>query len=352
MNALLGIAATLVAAVALTASSGGWRVIRTEDEQFGLTSLRTVRGSVLVVWAGSNPVGVRLRRNGAAPRVIAVPPTGGFRYGPVILLQQPRGRVLLYFEGDDATYVVSSADDGRTWAAPARTALPAEAALESATTRRDGTPVVAAIEDPSADPWRLRLYFGVNGQRGGPAFANAHATLAAPAPGELDVVYAVEGPGGGGTTYWERADAAGNRLGPPRRLWRGATGAALAVGPRGRLYAAHVSRGALRVAELRRGHVREAMVAPVPFFGALAPPLVGRRGRVTVVWLSGGRLFAARSTGTRLWFHERIHGDDLPYTDRAPVGGFTASPRRDGSIDAFASSGTRLFEERILFRRR
>src|SRR5205814_1612571 len=96
-----------------------------------LVGVRTHAGTELLAWEGG-PAGlvprdaVVLRVGGKPLHVVALDDGAQFTEPPV-LLQQPRGTLLLYYSTTSGVFRTRSGDDGRSWSAPRATPPPERA---------------------------------------------------------------------------------------------------------------------------------------------------------------------------------------------------------------------------------
>src|SRR5213078_4733103 len=107
---------------------------------------RTHAGTELLAWeggpAGLVPRDVVVLRVGGKPLHVVALDDGAQFTEPPVLLQQPRGTLLLYYSTTSGVFRTRSGDDGRSWSAPRATPLGPSERVLAGTVRPDGTPLL------------------------------------------------------------------------------------------------------------------------------------------------------------------------------------------------------------------
>jgi hypothetical protein len=347
--------AALLAALVVAAPAAAWKPVAPGAADGPVLGLRTKTGTELLVWVSAASGDVVASRGGGS--TIVVRPRDVSPVFPVALVQQPDGRILLYVATVNATLRTSSADDGRTWTAQVRTALPPNASITSAAVRPDGTPVFAgAFRDEATDLWFLGVFQGVDAER---QWRGPLGMLGSVVVGRADRAFLVYWsdervivPGRPSGTFWRAIGRDGIPEGATHTLAKHDASAFVVHGRRGTAVAVVPHRLTLRVVNLQTGaHATRRL--PNFFGGRTVAPVQDVRGRIWVVWQDGGTVFSAREDRIGSAFR-RGGRADYPFTGAGHSTARSIVPfaRSDGSVHVFADVDGRILRQRLRLVRR
>jgi hypothetical protein len=290
-----------------------------------------------------------LRVGGSPNAVVTLRDGESFTSGPV-LLQQPRGMLLLYFSTTRGVFRLESSDDAREWQGPFATAFTATERVTGGAVRPNGTPLLTAWiwdGDSSVEPV-LETAQGLAGEIRHSVSIDGVGSVVVTPKNQAYLLYAFN-PGefvpGKPATYLQRLDATGGPMGA-RRVVAGATGHA-AVNRFGEVLVP-VSRGQrLVVLTVGAGRIREHVLARGFYLGWDAL-LVDPLGRLCAVW-TRDRDFAAASITSR---GQRV-SSKTPWVEPPQLGLAAGSlPSRAAlawahGVDLFISFDDRIVRQRF-----
>lgn len=357
----LGALFILAAALLLAPAAEAWT--RIADLAYGveLVGLRTRAGTELLAWnggpAGLIPRQLVLLRVGASPRaLLSLADEEEFTAKPV-LLQQPRGKLLLYDSTTRGVVRLESTDDGRTWSGPFATELGATERVLGGAVRPNGTPLLAAWlwdGDSAVEPV-LETVQGLAGGQRHVISIDAVGAIAVTRRNEAYLVYGFN-PGefvaGQPATYLQRLDGAGapasarrripDRAGPPTA---GRTGELLIPAKRGVV---------LQVLTVRGGHQTVRTVARGFWLSWASPIMFDVKGRPSALWGDDNEFLAVRSRGHDLRFRNRTSLRQPPLFPAVTANGpqTTMTLLSDKGIDLFINYDDRILRERFTLSRR
>ncbi len=306
MTRRVGVLAVLAGALALVPLAGAWTRVADLPYAVDLTALRTQRATELLAWyGGPSDFGVRdllvLRVGGKPLTLTSLQDNELFTARPV-LLQQPRGTVLLYFSTTHGVFRLESSDDGRSWRGPLATAFSATERILAGTVRPNGTPLLTAWDwDGDSSVGRvLETAQGLGGEVRHRISIDGNGSVAVTPRNQAYLLYFFN-PGelvpGKPATYLQRLNASGAPVGS-RRVVVGALGPPT-VDRFGDVLVPASGHNRLLVLNVSR---RTKHVVGRGFFLGWEALLVDPRGRLCALW-SRDRDFGAAGLsprGTRL----------------------------------------------------
>jgi hypothetical protein len=314
----------------------------------------------LLAWNGGPPGFIPrdlfvLRVGGKPIDVATLQDNEEFTTAP-LLLQQPRGTLLLYESTTRGVFRYSSTDDGRSWRGPATTAFSATERILAGAVRPNGTPLFTVWDwdgDSSVEPV-LETAQGLDGSLRHRITVDGGGSVAVTPGNQAYLLYGFN-PGefvaGKPATYLQRLDSSGARIGS-RRVMTGVTGP-VTSDRFGNILVPAWRNGTMLVVNVRAGRRSEHVLGRGFYLSWASPVLFDPRGRVCAVW-SLDRAFAGVGLGPR---GERFEGR-TSWVD-PPFLGLTSGSRPSTvalawahGVDLFAAYDDGILRQRFRLRGR